>query len=74
MEGMVDGPRREMHAVSGRLSWRPRVVNEAWVSPRPWRRRRMLSGAPLEGGTMSSVSLEGKSDFCGSLGGIMKLS
>ena len=46
----------------------PSVVKEAFVSPRPWRRMRMLTGEPEGGGTMSSVRFDGKSAFVGSLG------
>jgi hypothetical protein len=55
----------------GWIRWRvglPSVVNEAFVSPRPWRRMRILTVEPVGGGTMSSVRLEGKSAFVGSLG------
>lgn len=72
MDGMGLKPRREMHAVSGRLRFLARVVKEAWVSPRPWRRMRMLIGEPLEGGgMMSRVRLVGKSDLVGRRAGIL---
>ena len=58
----------EMQHVSGRLRFVPREVNEVWVSPRPWRRMRMLIGLPVEGGTMSSVMFGGKSDLVGRRG------
>lgn len=41
-KGSGCGARREMHNVSGRLRFWPRVLNEVCVSPRPWRRRRMF--------------------------------
>lgn len=57
--GMGAMPRMEMPAVSGRLSWDPRRVNEASVSPRPWRRIRMLTGGCDEGGGMMDRVREG---------------
>jgi hypothetical protein len=38
-----------MHAVSGRDNCCPSFVNDAFVSPRPWRRIRMLVGGFEEG-------------------------
>lgn len=67
--GTGDGARREMQAVYGRFSCRPRIEKGLSLSPRPWRRRRMLSGAwSLGGGIMSSWIKEGKSDFSGRRG------
>ena len=56
-----------MHVVSGRASCRPRVVNEADVSPRPWRRMRMLvSCGDVGGGRVMVKWMEaGKSDWVG---------
>ena len=55
----------EMQAVSGRLRFLPRVLKEVWVSPRPWRRIRILTGEPDGGGMMSRVRFGGKSDLVG---------
>lgn len=54
--------------VSGSASCRPRVVNEADVSPRPWRRTRMLVswGDAGGGGVMVKWMEGGKSDRVGS--------
>ena len=66
--GIGFGPWRERQAVSGRLRFFPREVNDLLVSPRPWRRMRMLTGWPDEGGIMSTVNEEGKSAFVGRRG------
>lgn len=60
-----------MHAVSGRLRFLPSCAKEDWVSPRPWRRMRILSGEPVEGGMMSRVREEEKSDLVGRRGEAM---
>lgn len=66
---MGSKPRREMHAVSGSASARERDVNEMCVSPRPWRRIRMLVGRwPEGGGTVERVKEEGKSEAAGRRG------
>lgn len=41
------------------------MVKDLLVSPSPCKRMRMLSAEPLDGGVMSSVMVEGKSDFVG---------
>jgi len=71
MDGIGFGPRIEMQAVEGRLRFLAREVNENWVSPMPWKRRRILAGMPVGGGTMSRVRLGGKSDLVGRRGGIL---
>lgn len=38
-----------MQQVSGSCIWEASCVKEALVSPRPWRRMRMLVGASLDG-------------------------
>lgn len=54
-------PRNAMHAVSGRLRFFPSCAKDVSVSPRPWRRIRMLTGEPVEGGMNESVAEEEKS-------------
>ena len=45
------------------------MVKDVFVSPRPWKRRRMFTGEPLDGGTISRVIFLGKSSLVGSRGG-----
>lgn len=66
------GAWREMHAVSGRFRLWARVLKGRWVSPRPWRRRRMLvGGVEFGGGVIVRVRFGGKSDGVGRRGGGM---
>ena len=69
--GMGFGPWSDRQAVSGRLRFFPREVKDLLVSPRPWRRMRMLSGWPDEGGMMSRVKEEEKSAFVGRRGAVI---
>lgn len=67
------GAWRDRHVVSGRASCRARVVKEAEVSPRPWRRMRTLVswGDAGGGGVMVRWMEGGKSDWAGSRGAIV---
>lgn len=65
------GACNEMAHVSGRLRFLPSWANEALVSPRPWRRMRMLTGVPVVGGMIERGGEEGKSEERGRRGGIM---
>jgi len=62
-----------MHVVSGRESCLPRVVKEAAVSPRPWRRISTFVswGDKAGGGVMVSSIVEGKSATTGRRVGMM---
>lgn len=69
--GIGFGARNEMAQVSGRLRFLPSCANEACVSPRPWRRIRMLMGLPVVGGMMVR-GIEGeKSEARGRRAGIV---
>jgi hypothetical protein len=48
------------------------MVKEVLVSPRPWKSRRMFTGEPLEGGTMSREMFWGKSSLVGRRGGAIE--
>lgn len=61
----------DMHAVSGKDRFWPRLVKEALVSPSPWSRIRMFMGAcEAGGGIMVSWSHDGKSEAVGSRAGM----
>jgi hypothetical protein len=51
-----------------RRGWVPSVVKDMFVSPSPWRRMRILSAGPEDGGLISRVREEGKSAFVGRRG------
>lgn len=64
-------PLIERHAVSGRFRFLPSVVKESCVSPKPWRRMRMLMGEPVDGGFTEKVREGEKSDFWGRRGRVI---
>ena len=60
------------HAVSGSDSCLAKVANDRLVSPRPWRRMRMLTGLCGDGGgMMARLRLGGKSDEVGRRPGML---
>jgi len=63
--GRGEGPRSERVAVCGRESWRPRVWKGRWVSPRPWRRRRMERAGWVGGGVRRREGRRGEGKSAG---------